>query len=216
MDEPLIRSFCCVDCQINSPGRSPRFSAVLAALEAGAIAIGEMKQRRERIAEERKALLRSIEDSSHCGEAGTREIRPWTLLEGREAWNALDSVEAKKKFIALVFPEVYLRGDSVTAFSLPQHWWPRTTLSGGSRPSSPLPLTPRSNLSRTSQHRPNCPSAIASAVDVTRSNRTVIFTIPSVPAAGSALARHVASATLSRRASDPRSAGPMDSVAVPV
>ncbi|BCU76393.1 hypothetical protein llg_11080 [Luteolibacter sp. LG18] len=95
-----------------------RDERILAALEAGALAIGEAKQRRERIAEERATLLKSIGGSSHPGRAVEQESGPWSLLEDRGKWMASASVRERKAFIARLFSEIYLRGDSVSAFRL--------------------------------------------------------------------------------------------------
>lgn len=97
-----------------------RDKRLLDALEAGAISLSELKQRRARLGEEKQRLLATLE-ASQTGTAGAG--LPGGLLGriaemGADAWKSLACPRKRKALLTTLFCEVYLRGESVTAFRL--------------------------------------------------------------------------------------------------
>ncbi|RYD60497.1 MAG: hypothetical protein EOP83_19265 [Verrucomicrobiaceae bacterium] len=93
---------------------------LLDAIETGAISLAEVKQRRQRLEEQKQALLRSMQDS---GVAGDSRDLPAGVI-GRiasmdaTAWAALTCPRERKKLVSAIFMEIYVDGESITAFRL--------------------------------------------------------------------------------------------------
>lgn len=95
-----------------------RDARVLAAVEAGVMGIDEAKQARARIAEQKKAVLASLDRS--VPEAGDDELRgiAGRIAKGVEEWRRLTRPRDRKAFISAMFSEIYFRRDEITAFRL--------------------------------------------------------------------------------------------------
>ena len=92
---------------------------ILDALEDGACSPAEAKQRRQRIADERSQLIRSIEGQEEQAEQRD-ELKGIArqIAEGLKGWPAKGTVKERKAFLQRVFSEIYFRGAEITAFRL--------------------------------------------------------------------------------------------------
>jgi len=84
------------------------------------MSLAEAKQRRQRLEEEKQQLLRTLRDA----EDGTSDpVLPQGVIgriaaKGLEAWTSLNCPREKKTFISTLFMEIYVKGESITAFRL--------------------------------------------------------------------------------------------------
>lgn len=93
---------------------------LLDAIEAGAMSLTEAKQRRKRLDEEKQGLLAMLErEQPDTVEATLPDglIGRIVSLGGKE-FSSLTDPREKKAIIAALFLEVYVRGESITAFRL--------------------------------------------------------------------------------------------------
>lgn len=92
-----------------------RDKRVLEGLEAGVLSIEEAKQRRERLAEERNAILSAMKSQQQTEKDEERDLSS-LLGYGVERWKELKTTKEKKTFLGQIFSEIYFRGDSISAF----------------------------------------------------------------------------------------------------
>lgn len=92
---------------------------IVDAIEAGAISLNEARERRLRLAEEKRGLTLTL------ASAETREdedLMPSGLIgriaSGAASWLSLESPQERKKMLEAIFMEIYVRGYSITAFRL--------------------------------------------------------------------------------------------------
>lgn len=100
---------------------SKREQRILAALEAGAMSLEEVKQARARISEKRKALRQSLERAKPIEPPQDLLGLAGALEGGLERWRKLKTTRERKAFIASIFSELYFRhhdGGEITAFRL--------------------------------------------------------------------------------------------------
>ena len=96
-----------------------RDQRVLDGLEAGVLTPDEAKQRRARLAEERKCLLDSSE-AGHIQEADAAATKTAAkrIAEWVTTWPKDGTMKDKKAFLQRLFAEIYFRGPTITAFRL--------------------------------------------------------------------------------------------------
>ena len=91
---------------------------LLDAIEAGVMSLQEAKQRRLRLEEEKRGLLASLESAE---ERLVETDMPPGLIGrigalGPEAWTSLETPQQRKVMLSTLFSEVYVQGESITAF----------------------------------------------------------------------------------------------------
>lgn len=86
--------------------------------EDGAIGIVEFRQRRDRIAEERKKLLSSLERADSRGDDSAEKEAAARIVQKMLSWPSAGSVKQKKAFMLQTFSEIYFREAAITAFRL--------------------------------------------------------------------------------------------------
>lgn len=92
-----------------------RDNRLLEAMESEVISIDEFKQRRERLTEEKNAILSAMKSQQQSEAEEERDLT--TLLGyGVERWKKLKTTKEKKAFLGQIFTEIYFRGDSISAF----------------------------------------------------------------------------------------------------
>jgi DNA invertase Pin-like site-specific DNA recombinase len=98
---------------------SRRDARIMAAIESGAMDVHEAKQARQRILEQRKALLSALERTT-VTDPGQTELQGISgkIANGKREWLKLVSPREKKGFITKLFTEIYFRHQEITAFRL--------------------------------------------------------------------------------------------------
>jgi len=94
---------------------------VMDAIEVGAISLSEAKQRRLRIEEQKRGLLVTLERAE--SEEENRDSMPQGLIGriatmGVQAWTSLKTPREKKDLVTAMFMELFVKGESITAFRL--------------------------------------------------------------------------------------------------
>ncbi len=90
------------------------------AIETGAISLAEAKLRRQRLKEEKRALLISLDSTEqrHADTPLPQGVIGRIVANGVRAWTELTTTKERKEFIAKIFIEVFVRESSITAFRL--------------------------------------------------------------------------------------------------
>ncbi len=93
---------------------------VLDAIEAGAMSLAEAKQVRARLAESKRGLLATL---ANLSPSDTGEVLPQGVIGriasmGPAAWTSLSCGRERKELLATLFMEIFVRGESITAFRL--------------------------------------------------------------------------------------------------
>ncbi len=89
-------------------------------IETGVISLAEAKVRRQRLKEEKRALLITLESTEqrHADTPLPQGVIGRIVAKGVKAWTELASTKERKEFIAKIFIEVFVRNGSITAFRL--------------------------------------------------------------------------------------------------
>lgn len=93
---------------------------LLDAIESGAITLVEVKARRKRLEEEKSGLLRSLrelEDAEKSPDMPKGIIERLASL-GPQGWTRITCPRERKKTLSALFLEIYIKGESITAFRL--------------------------------------------------------------------------------------------------
>lgn len=93
---------------------------LLDAVEAGAISLHEVKQRRQRLDEEKRTLLASLRDAESS--PGAEDLPGGVMSRiaslGSAAWTQVECPRERKKLLSTLFLEIFVKGESLTAFKL--------------------------------------------------------------------------------------------------
>ena len=91
---------------------------VLDGVEAGVLDLAEAKQRRERLKEERRRLLKSLESQQKPEATGELPGVAAQIAKGLAGWDALTDDKDRKALLASMFTEIYYQGASIVSFKL--------------------------------------------------------------------------------------------------
>lgn len=91
---------------------------VLDGVEAGVLDLAEAKQRRDRLKEERKRILKSQEAQQKPEATGELRGVAAQIAKGLAGWEELTDLKDKKALLASIFTEIYFQGASIVSFKL--------------------------------------------------------------------------------------------------
>ena len=93
---------------------------LLDAIEEGVLSLAEAKQRRQRLEEEKHRLLLTLQGAEQGASDPSlpQGVIGRIAAKGLNAWTSIQCPRERKKFIATLFMEIYVKGESITAFRL--------------------------------------------------------------------------------------------------